>query len=85
MKIVNHHGEEIYTSFKLGFVSVYLGEVVQWIEAISISSEGLGSNPLQALLSLLKEVKTSPDCKMLKLLTLDNSFPSVRHSRYDSW
>ena len=74
MKTVNHHREDIFISFKLGFVNVYLGEVVQWIEAISISFDGLGSNPLEAL-------KTSPDCKMLKLLTLDNSFPSLRHSR----
>ena len=28
-----------------------------------------------ALLSLLKEVEPSPDCKMLKLLTFDNLFP----------
>ena len=34
-----------------------------------------------ALLSLLKEVEPSPDCKMLKLLTFDNLFPPLRHSR----
>ena len=34
-----------------------------------------------ALLSLLKEVKPSPDRKMLKLLTFDNLFPPPRHSR----
>ena len=34
-----------------------------------------------ALLSLLKEVDPSPDCKMLKLLTFDNLFPPLRHSR----
>ena len=33
------------------------------------------------LLSLLKEVKTSSDCKMLKLLTFDNLFSPLRHSR----
>ena len=31
--------------------------------------------------SLLKEVETSPDCKMLKLLTFHNLFPPPRHSR----
>lgn len=30
---------------------------------------------------VLKEVKTSPDSKMLKLRTFDNSFPTQRHSR----
>jgi len=34
-----------------------------------------------ALLSLLKEVTTSPYCKMLKLLTFDNLFSPLRHSR----
>ena len=34
-----------------------------------------------ALLSLLKKVKPSPDSKMIKLLTFDNSFPPLRHSR----
>ena len=34
-----------------------------------------------ALLSLLKEVKPSPDRKMLKLLTFDNLFSPLRHSR----
>ena len=34
-----------------------------------------------ALLSLLKEVKPSTDRKMIKLLTFDNSFPPLRHSR----
>jgi len=31
------------------------------------------------LLSLLKEVKTSPYCKMLNLLTFDNLFSPLRH------
>ena len=34
-----------------------------------------------ALLSLLKEVEPSPDCKMLKLLTFDKLFPPLRHFR----
>ena len=34
-----------------------------------------------ALLSILKEVKPSLDRKMIKLLTFDNSFPPLRHSR----
>ena len=34
-----------------------------------------------ALLSLLKEVKPCTECKMLKLLTFDNLFPSLQHSR----
>ena len=34
-----------------------------------------------AMLSVLKEAKTFPDCKMLKLLTFDNLFPPPRHSR----
>ena len=34
-----------------------------------------------ALLSLLKEVKPSPDPKMIKLLTFDNLFLLLRHSR----
>ena len=34
-----------------------------------------------AMLSVLKEVKTFPDCKMLKLQTFDNLFLPVRHSR----
>ena len=33
-----------------------------------------------ALLSLLKEVEPSPDCKMLKRLTFDNLFPPLRPS-----
>ena len=32
-----------------------------------------------ALLSLLKEVKPSPDRNMIKLETFDNLFPRVRH------
>ena len=31
-----------------------------------------------ALLSILKEVEPSPNCKMLKLLTFDNLFPPLR-------
>ena len=34
-----------------------------------------------ALLFLLKEVKPSPDAKMIKLLTFDNLFLPLRHSR----
>ena len=34
-----------------------------------------------ALLYLLKEVKPSVDRKMIKLLTFDNLFPPLRHSR----
>ena len=34
-----------------------------------------------ALLLLLEEFKTSPNCKMLKLPTIDNLFPPLRHSR----
>ena len=34
-----------------------------------------------ALLPLVKGVKPSPDRKMLKLLTFDNLFPPLRHSR----
>ena len=33
------------------------------------------------MISLLKEVKPSPDGKMVKLLTFDNFFPPLRHSR----
>ena len=33
-----------------------------------------------ALLSLLKEVKPSPDPKMIKFLTFDNLFLLLRHS-----
>ena len=33
-----------------------------------------------ALLSILKEVKPSPDRQMVKLLTFDNSFLPLRHS-----
>ena len=33
-----------------------------------------------ALLSILKEVKPSPDRKIIKLLTFDNSFLPLRHS-----
>ena len=33
------------------------------------------------LLFMLKEVKLSSDSKMIKLLTFDNLFPSLRHSR----
>ena len=32
-------------------------------------------------LFILKEVKLSPDSKMRKLLTFDNLFPPLRHSR----
>ena len=32
-------------------------------------------------LFILKEVKPSPDGKMIKLLTFDNLFPPLRHSR----
>ena len=32
-----------------------------------------------ALLSLVKEVIPSADCKMIKLLTFDNLFPPLRH------
>ena len=32
-------------------------------------------------LLILKEVKPSPDSKMIKLLTFDNLFPPLRHSR----
>ena len=35
----------------------------------------------QQKLSLLKEVKPSPDSKMIKLLIADNYFPPLRHSR----
>ena len=34
-----------------------------------------------ALLSILKEMKPSLDCKMIKPLIFDNSFPPLRHSR----
>ena len=34
-----------------------------------------------ALLPLVKEVAPSPDGKMIKLLTFDNLFPLLRHSR----
>ena len=34
-----------------------------------------------ALFSILKEVKSSPDHKMIKRLTFDNSFPLLRPSR----
>ena len=34
-----------------------------------------------ALLSLVKEVTPSPDRRMIKLLTFDNLFPPLRHSR----
>ena len=34
-----------------------------------------------ALLPLVKEVTPSPDRKMIKLLTFDNLFPLLRHSR----
>ena len=37
-----------------------------------------------ALFSVLKEVKSSPDHKMIKLLTFDNSFPLLRPSRQNS-
>ena len=37
-----------------------------------------------ALFSILKEVKSSPDHKMIKLLTFDNSFPLLRPSRQNS-
>ena len=37
-----------------------------------------------ALLSLLEEVKTSPKRKMIRLLTFDNLFPPLRHSRKNS-
>ena len=32
-------------------------------------------------LFILKEVKPSPDSKMIKLLTFDNLLPPLRHSR----
>ena len=32
-------------------------------------------------LFILKEVKPSPDSKMIKLLKIDNLFPPLRHSR----
>ena len=32
-------------------------------------------------LFILKEVKPSPDSKMIKLLTFDNVLPPLRHSR----
>ena len=32
------------------------------------------------LLSILKEMKPSLDCKMIKPVIFDNSFPSLRHS-----
>ena len=32
-------------------------------------------------LFILKEVKPSPDRKMIKLLTFDNLFPPLRHFR----
>ena len=32
-------------------------------------------------LFILKEVKPSPDSKMIKQLTFDNLFPPLRHSR----
>ena len=34
-----------------------------------------------ALLTLVKEVTSSPDRKMIKILTFDNLFPPLRHSR----
>ena len=37
-----------------------------------------------APLSWLKEVTRSPDRKMLKLVTFDNLFPPLRHSRHKS-
>ena len=33
-----------------------------------------------AMLSLWKKVGPSPDCKMMKLLTLDELFPPLQHS-----
>lgn len=33
-----------------------------------------------AMLSLWKKVDPSPDCKMMKLLTLDELFPPLQHS-----
>ena len=33
-----------------------------------------------ARLFILKEVKPSPDSRMIKLLTFDNLFPPLRHS-----
>ena len=35
-------------------------------------------------LFILKEVKPSPDSKMIKLLTFDNLFSPLRHSRLNS-
>ena len=35
-------------------------------------------------LFILKEVKPSPDSKMVKLFTFDNYFPPQRHSRVNS-
>ena len=32
-------------------------------------------------LSILNQVKSSPDCKMIKFLTFNNLFPPLRHSR----
>ena len=37
-----------------------------------------------ALLSLLKKVETSPNYKIVKLITFDNLFPPLRHSRQKS-
>ena len=36
-----------------------------------------------ALLSLLKEITSSSDCKMTKVLIFDNLFPLLRHSHQD--
>ena len=37
-----------------------------------------------ALLPLVKEVTPTSDRKMIKLLTFDNFFPALRHSRQNS-
>ena len=41
----------------------------------------LGSPKKFVRLFILKEVKPLPDSEMIKLLTFDNLFPPLRHSR----
>ena len=38
-----------------------------------------------APLFLLKEVKPSPDSKVIKIPTFDDLFPSLQHSHQNSW
>ena len=63
------------TTFDLKFFRVLSKKDTPELFIVLFSPEKL------AMLSALKEFKTSPDCKMLKLQTFDNLFPPVRHSR----